>query len=173
MPLKGLAFLLRAVEDVSRTHDISLTVIGAPRKNGNVVKLIRDLGIGGRINFTGRIEDEEFVRQYARASIAVVPSVYEGFGLPVGEAMACGVPVISTTGGALPEVVGEAGLLVPPADPDALSKAIITLLDHPERARKLGEEGFKRVQAHFTWKKAAEKTVEVYRETIRDYSRLQ
>ncbi len=173
IPLKGLAFLLRAVEEVSRTHDIRLTVIGAPRKNGDVVKLIKDLGIGGRITFTGRIEDEEFVRQYARASVAVVPSVYEGFGLPVGEAMACGVPVISTTGGALPEVVGEAGLLVPPADPDALSKAIITLLDNPQRARNLGEAGFKRVHTHFTWKKAAEKTVKVYRETIGDYRRLQ
>ncbi|MCP4667213.1 MAG: glycosyltransferase family 4 protein [Deltaproteobacteria bacterium] len=173
MPLKGLAFLLRAVEEASRTHDITLTVIGAPRKNGDIVKLIKDLGIGRRITFTGRIEDGEFVRQYARASVAVVPSVYEGFGLPVGEAMACGVPVISTTGGALPEVVGGAGLLVPPADPEALSRAIIALLDNPQRARNLGEAGFKRVHAHFTWKKAAEKTVEVYRETIGDYRRLQ
>jgi glycosyltransferase involved in cell wall biosynthesis len=173
MPLKGLGFLLRAVKEVSKTHDIRLTVIGRPRKNGDVVKLVKDLGIRGRITFTGRIEHQEFVRQYARASVAVVPSVYEGFGLPVGEAMACGVPVISTTGGALPEVVGEAGILVPPADPVALSRAIIALLDNPQKARELGEAGFKRVHAHFTWKKAADKTVEVYRETIDDYRRLQ
>jgi glycosyltransferase involved in cell wall biosynthesis len=161
------------VEAVSKTHDVRLTVIGTPKKNGKVVKLIKDLGIGGRITFTGRIEDKEFVRRYARASVAVVPSVYEGFGLPAGEAMACGVPVISTTGGALPEVVGEAGLLVPPADHEALSKAITTLFDNPQRARELGEAGFKRVHAHFTWKKAAEKTVAVYRETIGDYRQLQ
>ncbi|MGB1190605.1 MAG: glycosyltransferase, partial [Pseudomonadales bacterium] len=65
------------------------------------------------------------VELYARASIAIVPSIYEGFGFPAGEAMACGVPVISTTGGALPEVIGSAGDLVPPADPDALAVAIL------------------------------------------------
>ena len=171
-PLKGLSHLLRAVADVSRTHDVRLTVIGAPKVGGDTVKLIKDLGIGGRITFTGRIDNLEFVRQYARASIAVVPSLYEGFGLPAGEAMACAVPVISTTGGALPEVVGDAGILVPPADPEALRKAIVALLDNSQRARTLGKAGFKRVQAHFTWKRAAEKTAEVYREAIHDYSRL-
>ncbi|MCP4667839.1 MAG: glycosyltransferase family 4 protein [Deltaproteobacteria bacterium] len=173
IPLKGLAFLLRAVEDVSKTHDVRLTVVGVPGKNGDTVKLVKNLGIGGRVTFTGRIDDNAFVQQYARASIAVVPSVYEGFGLPAGEAMASGVPVISTTGGALPEVVGDAGLLVPPAAPEALSMAIKTLFDHPQRAREMGEAGFKRVHTHFTWKRAAERTLEVYRETIGDYRRLQ
>ncbi|GAG42029.1 unnamed protein product, partial [marine sediment metagenome] len=79
--------------------------------------------------------------------------------IPAGEAMACDVPVISTTGGALPEVVGDAGILVPPADPGALAKAITGLLDNPDRAEKLGFEGYKRVRKLFTWKKAAEKTV--------------
>jgi len=102
--------------------------------------------------------------------MAVVPSVYEGFGLPVGEAMACGVPVISTTGGALPEVVGDAGILVPPADFMALANAITDLIDNPDHAKKIGEDGFKRVQENFTWVKAAEKTVRVYQEVIRDYS---
>jgi glycosyltransferase involved in cell wall biosynthesis len=170
--LKGLHYLLQAVARVSKTHDLKLTVIGAPQKNGRVVKLIKRLGIGRLITFTGRIDNGEFVRQYARAAIAVVPSVYEGFGLPAGEAMACGVPVISTTGGALPEVMGDVGLLVPPADPEALSRAIIELLDNPGRARRMGEAGFRRVQDLFTWERAAQKTVEAYREVIRDYRRL-
>lgn len=169
MPLKGLYYLLQAVEKLSRTHDVRLTVIGTPKKNGGVVKLIRRLGIGERITFTGRVSDGEFVRLYARASLAVVPSVYEGFGLPVGEAMACGVPVISTTGGALPEVAGNAALMVPPADPDALARAMRRLLDHPEYARELGHAGYQRVQAHFTWEKAAQKTVQAYREAICDH----
>lgn len=172
MPLKGLNYLLKAVAQISRRRDIKLIVIGSPKKKGIIVKLIRELGIGHLVEFTGRIDEHEFVRQYARASIAVVPSVYEGFGLPVGEAMACGVPVVSTSGGALPEVVGDAGILVPPADAPALSDAITSLIDNPERARELGRAGYNRVQQHFTWHRAAQKTVAVYREAIRDYRRL-
>ena len=86
--------------------------------------------------------------------------------------MACGVPVISTTGGALPEGVGDAGILVPPADPAALSKAITALLGNPERAKALGQAGYARVQKNFTWKKAAQKTVKAYREVIRDHRRF-
>ena len=109
------------------------------------------------------------MRLYAKATAAVIPSVYEGFGLPVGEAMACGVPVISTTGGALPEVVGDAGILVPPADHHALAAAILKILQQPQLAQKLSQEGYQRVQQQFTWIKAAQKTVDVYRKAIRDH----
>jgi glycosyltransferase involved in cell wall biosynthesis len=169
IPLKGLYYLLQAVARLSSDHPVELVVIGRPKKNGGVVKLIRRLGIGDRIRFTGRIGDEEFIRHYAQAAMAVVPSVYEGFGLPAGEAMACGVPVVSTTGGALPEVVGDAGILVPPSDPEALAGAIETLLRDQDLADRLGRAGHKRVLKHFTWKRAAEKTVAAYRETIRDH----
>jgi glycosyltransferase involved in cell wall biosynthesis len=168
-PLKGLYYLLQAVAEVSKSHSIKLIVIGSPAKNNGIVDLIKDLGIGRMITFTGRIDAHEFACQYAKATMAVIPSLYEGFGLPVGEAMASGVPVISTTGGALPEVVGDAGMLVPPADHQALAKAITTLLDNPDRAKELGRAGYKRIQKHFTWKRAAEKSVDVYREVIRDY----
>jgi glycosyltransferase involved in cell wall biosynthesis len=169
-PLKGLKYLLQAVTKVSKTHNIRLTIVGKPKKNSSIIKVIRDLGIRKLITFTGRIDNGEFVRQYARSSIAVVPSMYEGFGLPVGEAMACALPIISTTGGALPEVVGDAGILVPPGNSEALAKAITELLDNPERSKRLGQEGYQRVHNLFTWKRAAEKTVEAYREAIRDHS---
>jgi glycosyltransferase involved in cell wall biosynthesis len=172
MPLKGLYFLLRAVSKVAQTHPVKLTVVGTPQKNGYSRALIQKLGIENLITFTGRIANEQFVREYARAAAAVVPSVYEGFGLPVGEAMACAVPVISTTGGALPEVVGDAGILVPPADHHALANAIVTILDQPQLAQKLGRAGYQRVHQHFTWLKAAEKTVAAYRETIYDHGRF-
>ena len=81
--------------------------------------------------------------------------------------MACKVPVISTTGGALPEVVDDAGILVPPANVRTLATAIADLLDNPEKAKALGEAGFKRIHNFFTWERAAEKTVEAYREAIR------
>ena len=172
-PLKGLAHLFRAVAEVSKTREIKLTVIGAPKKGSNLRKIIRQLGIGHLVRFTGRISDLDFVCEYARSTMAVVPSMYEGFGLPAGEAMACGVPVISTTAGALPEVVGDAGVLVPPGDSSALAAAIMDLLDHPEKAQALGQAGYDRVHQHFTWRNAAEKSVSVYRETIRDHHRLQ
>ena len=172
MPLKGLYYLLRAVSKVAQTHPVKLTVVGTPKKNGYSQRLIQKLGIGNLITFTGRIANEQFVREYAKATAAVVPSVYEGFGLPVGEAMACAVPVISTTGGALPEVVGDAGILVPPADHHALASAILTILENPQQAQKLGRAGYRRVHQHFTWLKAAEKTVAAYREAICDHGRF-
>jgi glycosyltransferase involved in cell wall biosynthesis len=86
--------------------------------------------------------------------------------------MACAVPVISTTGGALPEVVGDAGVLVPPADHHALAGAILKILDQPQLAQRLGRTGYRRVQQHYTWEKAAEKTAAVYREAIGDHDRF-
>jgi glycosyltransferase involved in cell wall biosynthesis len=172
VPLKGLFYLFHAVAELEKLQDINVTVVGEPKEDGDIVKLIRKLGIGHRIHFTGRIDDREFVQQYARASVAVVPSVYEGFGLPAGEAMACGVPVISTTGGALPEVVGDAGVLVKPADSRALASAIRELLSNPIQAKELGMAGYRRVQKHFTWKRAAEKTVAAYREVINGHRRI-
>ena len=171
-PLKGLSYLLRAVDQISRNRTVKLTVVGSPKKKGSIKKLISELDMGKLVTFTGRIDNGEFVRQYAKATVAVVPSMYEGFGLPAGEAMACGLPVISTTGGALPEVVGDAGILVPPGDPNALAKAIRGLLDNSDRAREIGQAGLRRVHNFFTWEKAALKTVEAYRETIHDHSRL-
>jgi len=174
IPLKGLTYLLRAVAAIGRSRNhFKLVVIGAPKKEGAVERLVCELGIGRWVEFTGRIGDHELVRHYARTSVAVVPSVYEGFGLPAGEAMACAVPVISTTGGGLPEVVGDAGLLVPPADPAALAAAILRLLDHPSYSHELGQRGFARVHRHFTWRRAAEQTVSIYREAIGAHRRLQ
>ncbi|MFP4667767.1 MAG: glycosyltransferase family 4 protein [Desulfobacterales bacterium] len=172
-PLKGLHYLLPAIAAISAKRDIKLIVVSTPKRNGMVEKLVRELGIGSIVNFTGRISYKEFVRQYAKATMAVIPSVYEGFGLPAGEAMACAVPVISTTGGALAEVVGDAGVLVPPEDSAALEHAITDFLDDPQKARRFGEAGYKRVHKHLTWTAVAEKTVEAYRSAINDYHRLQ
>ena len=171
-PLKGLRYLLEAVAQISKKRKIKLVVIGSPKKKSGIVKLIKKLEIENSVIFTGRIDHQKFVREYAKATLAVVPSVYEGFGLPAGEAMACGVPVISTTGGALPEVVGNAGIVVPPADAEAIAKAIIKLLDNPDMVGSLAAAGYKRVQENFTWKRAAEKTIEAYKEAINDYGRL-
>ncbi|MDA3917645.1 MAG: glycosyltransferase family 4 protein [Deltaproteobacteria bacterium] len=168
-PLKGLYHLLYAVKNVLKTRRVKLIVIGSPKKKGGIEKLIKKLDIGRYIEFTGRIGQEQFVREYAKASIAVIPSLYEGFGLPVGEAMACKIPVICTTGGALPEVAGDATILVPPGNAKALEKGILELMDDPSKQEELAKKGYNRVQKEFTWEKTAVRTVQAYRESINAY----
>lgn len=170
-PLKGLSFLLDAVARIRRTRPIRLTVIGQPKKNGIIENLVASLGVSDIVHFTGRIANEEFADYYAKSTIAVVPSLYEGFGIPAAEAMASGVPLVSTSGGALAEVVGDAGIVVPPADAEALALAITRLLDSPEERKKYIQAGLARVHSEFSWKKAAQETVKVYREAIDDYRR--
>jgi glycosyltransferase involved in cell wall biosynthesis len=170
-PLKGLKYLLEAVADVRKKQSVKLTVIGEPKKNSIIRKLVEDLGIGNIVKFTGRIENEEFAGYYSNSTIAVVPSLYEGFGLPAAEAMACGVPLITTSGGALPEVVGKAGIIVPPADSAALAKEIIFLFNNAEQRKKMAKAGIERVNSVFNWPIAAKETVKVYREAINDYRR--
>jgi glycosyltransferase involved in cell wall biosynthesis len=109
---------------------------------------------------------------YAQAQVAVVPSLYEGFSLPAIEAMACGVALVATTGGALPEVVGEdgvTGLLVPPDDPGALAGAIKRLLDDAELRERLGTAGRERVLGRFTWQVTAAGTAAEYRLLLDDH----
>lgn len=171
-PLKGLRYLLEAVAEIRREREIRLVVIGKPKTDGVIERLIAELSLGDTVRFTGRIPHEAFARHYAEATMAVIPSLYEGFGMPAGEAMACGVPVISTSGGALPEVIGDAGLLVPPADTSALKEAILALLNDPERRGRLGAAGLARVKNSLTWRHAAQRTVEVYREAIDAHRRF-
>lgn len=165
-PLKGLKYLLYAVAAIRKERSIKLVVIGMPKNGSTVHRLVKELNISDCVIFTGRIKNEDFASYYAKAAMAVIPSLYEGFGMPAGEAMACGVPVICTAGGALPEVVGDAGIIVPPGDDKALEKAIVSLLDNPERRQSLSQAGLERVKQSFTWQHAARKTVEVYREAI-------
>ncbi|MCF8053893.1 MAG: glycosyltransferase family 4 protein [Deltaproteobacteria bacterium] len=166
-PLKGLSVLLRALHLLNSSgRQVKLTVIGEPKKDGLVLKMVEELQLGTSVWFTGRIDGQEFANHYARTAIAVVPSLYEGFGMPAGEAMACGVPVISSDGGALPEVVGDAGIMVPAGSAADLAKAIARLLDSPAERKAFAQKGLLRVAASLTWEKAAQKTVDVYREVI-------
>ncbi len=166
MPLKGLNYLLKAVAEIRKKQSVNLTVIGEPKKNGIIEKLVAKLKIGDIVNFTGRIANEDFAGYYAKATIAVVPSLYEGFGIPAVEAMACGVPLITTSGGALPEVVGDAGIIVPPADASALAGAITYLFNNPDERKKYAKAGLGRVNSVFSWPKAAQEVVDIYREAI-------
>jgi glycosyltransferase involved in cell wall biosynthesis len=171
-PLKGFRYLLDALRELRKQRpNLTLTVIGKPGTETGTESYVRRLDLTGAVRFTGYVEDHEIARYYAESTLAVVPSLYEGFGFPAGEAMACEVPVVSTRAGALPEVVGDdgrCGLLVSPRDGMALARAIEQLLDAPERRAAMGKAGRQRVLEHFTWKRAAERTVEVYREALHE-----
>lgn len=168
-PLKGLRYLLRAYASLlPEFPDLELLVVGTPQPGGHTEKLLAKLGIADRVQFVSGISTEQMVHYYAEAAIAVVPSVYEGFGLPAGEAMACGVPVISTDGGALPEVVGDAGVIVPVKDADALADALNALLRDPSRQRELGLLGQQRIAESFCWHVCARQMSDYYREVIAD-----
>lgn len=166
VPMKGLVPLLEAVAKLRTERRIELLVVGRPRPGGRVARAIERLALDdGTVQCVSGISDDELACRYAEAEVAVVPSLYEGFSLPAIEAMACGVPVVATTGGALPEVVGrsgETGLLVRPDDAGALAGAIATLLDDAELRRRLGAAGRGRVMNRFTWQVTAEGTADCY-----------
>lgn len=170
VPMKGLVHLLEAVAKVrSERPEVELTVIGKPTPDGPVQRTVERLGLGGAIHFVSGVSDERLVELYAESEIAVVPSLYEGFSLPAVEAMSSGVPLLATTGGAIPEVVGSDGTtaaLVPPGDAGALATAILELLADPARRARIGEAGRSWVADRYSWTAAAEATVAQYREVI-------
>jgi glycosyltransferase involved in cell wall biosynthesis len=168
VPIKGLLYLVRAYAELLKEFpDLELLTIGKLRE-GPAEKLIRELGIGKNIKFVSGVSDEEIVELYAETTIAVCPSLYEGFGFPAGEAMSSGVPVVSTTGGSLPEVVGDAGVLVPPGDASALAAGIAGLLRDPKRRDILGAKARERILREFVWSKTGENLVKIYRQAIAD-----
>ena len=166
---KGAAHLLRALCLLRDTVPYHLTFVDRPWQELKLApRLVRRYGLGARVRFTGRLTTAELVRRYNRAEMMVCPSLYEGFGMPCGEAMACGLPVAATTGGALPEVVedGVTGILVPPGDAPALAEAVRTLMGDAELRRRMGQAGRERVLEKFSWRKAALETEAVYREVL-------
>ena len=141
-------------------------VLGKIKEDGNTGQLIKKLGIENLIYFYSGLSTEQIVGLYARATCAVVPSVYEGFGLPAGEAMACGVPTITTNGGALPEVVGDSGIIVPTKDYPAIANALRRVLSDSRLRKKLGLQARNRMLRHFSWTVAADKLTTLYQSII-------
>ncbi|MBM3166310.1 MAG: glycosyltransferase family 4 protein [Chloroflexi bacterium] len=164
--VKGLKYLLEALAILHQKHNLELVVVGSTMGDGVTEKRIHNLGLDHHVSFTDQIDTQELVNQYRQATITVVPSIYEGFGLPAAEAMACGSPVVCTTAGALPEVVGDAGVMVPPADVKALANAIESLMENPDRRNNLAHMGRQRIAEKFNWQTTAKQTLATYTEAI-------
>lgn len=166
-PRKNLLVLLQAFNKLKKRKIKHKLVIAGKKdqKHKQVLKMVNDLNLGGEVIFTGYIPEEDLPSLYNAADLFVYPSLYEGFGLPVLESMACGTPVVASNTSSLPEVVGDAGLLINPRDVDALTDAIYKVLTDDELKESLVEKGLRRVKL-FAWEKTARETLRVYKEVV-------
>jgi glycosyltransferase involved in cell wall biosynthesis len=152
------------VAKLATERDAHLVVIGTP--SAATRQQVTQLALGDRVTFASGLPDAEYARVLATAEVAVIPSLYEGFSLPAVEHMASGTPLIATDAGALPEVTGEAALLVPPGDPEELSAALGGLLDDEPARTRLGASGLARVRERFAWPAVAAATEALYLKVI-------
>jgi glycosyltransferase involved in cell wall biosynthesis len=161
-PRKNLTALLEAFHHLLATHDLRLVFVG---KKGwlyeGFFRRLRELGLEDRVIFTGYVPDEDLPAIYSAADLFVFPSLYEGFGLPVLEAMACGTPVVCSNTSSLPEVAGDAALLVDPADVRALAGAMERVLTDETLRADLQARGLEQAR-RFSWARAAQETMQVY-----------
>ena len=156
IPLKGLKYLIKSLPKILDSFPkTTLTVIGKSPNNSEVSKLIEDLNLSDVITFRSGISEKEIVDLYHSSELAVIPSLYEGFGFGAGEAMACGVPLISTHSGGLKEVVGDAAIKILPSSAGEIEKAVINLFNNPDEMQKLSLRGRQRMEEIFDWKIAA------------------
>ena len=166
-PRKDVPTLVRAFARIAPAHpDLKLVVAGGDGWGvAEARAAIASSGVATRILRPGYVDDATLAALFRRADVIAYPSLVEGFGLPALEAMASGAPLVTTSGSALEEVVGDAALLVPPADPDALARALATILDDPAVAARLRAAGPERA-ASFTWERSVEAHVAAYRRAI-------
>ena len=174
--MKGLRYLLEAIAKLRTERHIELVIIGRLKEGGPSARTIDELGLRDVVTFITGVPEQRIIELYSESEVAVVPSLYEGFSLPAIEAMSCGVPLVATTGGALPEVVGadnDTALLVPPGDSDALAARIRTALDDAELRARIGAAGRQRVIDRWTWRHTAVGTVEQYRALLAETAHIQ
>ena len=164
-PHKDQATLVRAVAALPADVVPRLVLAGRGPEQPHLRRLAVDLGIAERVTFPGFVDDEELPAVYRAAACVALPSRAEGFGLPALEAMAAGVPVVAARAGAFPEIAGDAALLVPPGDPDALATAIASIRSSPAHAAARVALGRERA-AGFTWARTADAVEAALREAI-------
>ncbi|HEU4691999.1 MAG TPA: glycosyltransferase family 1 protein [Vicinamibacterales bacterium] len=168
-PHKNLVRLIEAFSELRRTHDdLKLLIIGDEiSKLPALRRAVHRHKLHKHVRFLGYLKDDTLTVLYRLASVFVFPSLYEGFGLPPLEAMASGTPVVTSNVSSLPEVTGDAAVLVDPYDVDSIGNGIRRILDDPRLAEELRIKGLKRAR-EFSWERSVEKTLRVYREVAAD-----
>ena len=168
-PRKNFLNIFKAFERINpEIHDIHLIIIGGKGwKNNNFIKLIKSHPLKKYIHFTGYIFRDELQYYYKKALCLLFPSIYEGFGFPVLEAMSCGTPVITSNVSSMPEISGNAAITVNPGDVNALAESMMKLLNDKNLREKLITKGFERV-LQFSWKRCAERTIKVFEKVLMD-----
>lgn len=168
---KGLEYLLLAMKRIlEREPRARLAVVGGGPRRRALEELAKGLGISGSVSFEGFVPEERLRLLYGSADIFVFPSLMEGFGMVLAEAMACGLPIVACRASAIPEVVGEAGVLVEPRSPGAIAEAVLMLIKDEELRARLGREAGRRARERFTWDRVAERVIRVY-ERVMESSR--
>jgi len=169
-PLKGLSVLLRALAQLrGEFPELHLIVIGKLKENGETQQELHALYLQDVVHFKSGISNQQLVEEYAQASIAIVPSLYEGFGLPAAEAMACAVPLVCSDGGALPEVVGAAARLVRAGNVDDLQRALHELLQDANARAQLGEQGRAHILQQLSWDCVGKKMQRFYYQVLQQH----
>jgi glycosyltransferase involved in cell wall biosynthesis len=165
-PNKGVLDLIEALARLP--SQVRLTLVDRDYPGHEARKRARALGCAERLHITGHLSNDALIDRYRRATLVVVPSLFEGFGLPAVEAMACATPVVATTAGALPEVMADCGggISVASRSPEALAKGISTLLEQPATRAELGARAARRVATTYAWRAVAARTAGVYREVV-------
>ena len=168
--LKGLDYTLKSLASlVNDFPEISLLVIGKMKKGGHTSRLINELGIKDKVLFKTGLSKEEIAKEYASSSIAIVSSLYEGFGYPVIEAMSCEVPLIATNVSSIPELVGDYAELIPAENTDALSSAIRSILHDYSQYKNIALRGRQHIVNNFNWLKITEEYENIISKTINDF----
>ena len=163
VPLKGLDYSLKALKILKKDNpNIHLIVIGSPKKGGHTERLIKELNIQDNVFFKKHISKEEIRKLYSTSSVAIVSSLYEGFGYPVIEAMSCEVPLIATNVSSIPELVQKYAILIDPKDENLLSHKIKNVLSNYDEHKKTAIQGRQHIIKTFNWSKITneyEKTI--------------
>ena len=167
VPLKGLDYTLAAVAKLKKEFNIELLVIGKQKEGGHTSRLIKKLNLERDVEFKTNLTQDDIAKEYAKSSIAVVSSLYEGFGYPVIEAMSCSIPLIAVKTSSIPELVGDFAHLINPRDSLSLANKIKEVFENYDKNLILAENGRNHIEKQFNWEKISKQYQDVIYENIR------